>query len=146
MSNYQEVLARVREWVPAQTSKPFDIWAPRWELADNVPGSMLNGSLTDNYDAQVLRAVNALVDEGVLVKVNSGRDARYMLPEVRERRMAEAEEAGKRHADRVLRYTSVRNALAKAGFLTTSNSQLDVRLELEDWERLVSTYLDDGGS
>jgi hypothetical protein len=144
-SDYQVVLAKVRAWAAEQTEHGFDVWAPRWQLADDVPGAMAGRSmLTDLYASQVLRALGVLVEEGALVKINSGRDARYMQPAVREREVAAAQEAGRRHAERVERYHSVRMGLAKAGFTSISTSQLDVRLELEDWERLISQYLDDG--
>ena len=146
-SDYQKVLTELRSWVKAQTSG-FDIWAPRWQMADQVSGSMASGSnMADLYAGQVLRAVNQLVEEGVLVKLNSGRDARYMSPEIREREVKAAEEAGRQHAAKVARYRSARDRLAKAGFADIGNSQLDIRLSLEEWEQLIDIYLnDDGGS
>ena len=147
-SEYADVLQRVRAYVSKQENA-FDVWRPRWDLTRETPGSTnaaSNGALNQLYLDQVQRALYQLVREGVLVKVNSGRDARYMTPEVRDRKAREAAEASERHADRVERYRAVRDALARAHFLSISSSQLDVRLELEDWERLVSQYLDDGGN
>lgn len=149
--NYQDVLAKVRAWVAENGDQQFDVWAPRWQLADAVPDAWVGrpgsrSQLADTYCQQVLRALYVLVDEGVLVKVGERNDARYMTPAVRDRQVQAAREAGERHAAQVLRWRNARDGLARAGFLSVSTSQLDIRLPLEEWERLISQYLDDGGN
>ena len=150
--NYQDVLAKVRAWVAENSDQQFDVWAPRWQLADAVPDAWVGrpgsrSQLADTYCQQVLRALYVLVDEGVLVKVGERNDARYMTPAVRDRQVQAAREAGERHAAKVEHYRQLKLELAGAHFLDISHSQLDIRLSEEDWERLIDTYLrDDGGN
>jgi hypothetical protein len=100
--------------------------------------------MTDLFAGQVLRALYELVEQGVLVKAGERNDARYMKPEVLVKRQEEAQRAGEAHAARVEKYRQLKLELASAHFLDISSSQLDIRLSLEDWERLIDTYLRDG--
>lgn len=146
MSEYQDVLRRVRAWVPTYGHQ-FDIWRPRWDLAEQTPDAHTKqGSLAQDYMNQVLRAVNALVDEGVLVKQGSHRDARYMTPEVQLRYRQENAEAAEQRAAIIQRWARVYAAYSAAGLAEASNMMPDgsVELGLEQHEKLISIYLDDG--
>jgi hypothetical protein len=145
-SEMADVRQRVRAWALEQ-DQPFDVWRPRWDLQNEVPGATQphdNRRMTDLFAGQVQRALYELVEKGVLVKVNNGRDARYMKPEVLAKRQEEAQRAHEAHAAKVEKYRALKMELAGAHFLDISSSQLDIRLSQQDWERLIDTYLRDG--
>lgn len=135
-SVYRDVEARVREWAKAQTGS-FDVWEPRWRLADQVSGSKNNGgSLNSTYCSQVLRALSTFVEEGWLIKVGERRDARYMSHEAKraqdERDRLAAEEARATMA----RWDKTREALTGHGFQPRGLGR-SIELSLEEWELLT---------
>jgi hypothetical protein len=136
--DYQDVLARVRAWAGTEEN-PFDIWEPRHELArQQVPGAHDDrGNMTDAFMAQVLRAVNALVADGTLVKTGSGRDARYMTPRVQQGRQDEAEQAGQRMQELRENWRQAKMRLAALGLADTGDSELTIRLDLPGWQALL---------
>lgn len=135
--DYQDVLSRLRVWVSAQDAQ-FDIMEPRWRLADTTPGAYYTGgALSDLYASQVLRAVNALVRAGELIKTGERRDALYWPPEARRRELAKAEQASIKMAAEQERWRSAKMRLAGHHILVAGSGPLSIKLDLADWERLL---------
>lgn len=135
-SVYRDVEAAARQWVKEQQGS-FDVWGPRWELSKKLAGATNGrGSLTDNYCAQVLRALNTFVEEGWLIKVGERRDARYMSHEAKraqdERDRLAAEEA----RATMTRWDKAREALTGHGFQPRGLGR-SIELSLEEWELLT---------
>jgi hypothetical protein len=137
--DYQDVLARVRAWAEAQ-DKPFDIWEPRWELdRQKIPGARDDrGNMTNALMTQVLRAVNALVADGALIKTGKYRDASYMTPQVQQARQAGAEQAGRRMQEARESWRQVKMRLAALHLHDISDSELTIRLDLDGWQALLA--------
>ena len=137
-SDYQDVLARVREWVKDRDGG-FDIGAPRRELASRIPGARdPHGTLQpDPYGRQVLRAVHALVAGGTLVKTGRGPTARYWTPEAHAAHLAESDRLAAEWSARREAWRQAKLRLAGLGYTDIAGSELAIRLNLADWEALL---------
>jgi hypothetical protein len=138
-SEYQDVLARVRQWVKARDGG-FDIGTPRLDLADTCPGARdpRGRLIPDPYCRQVLRAVHALVADGTLVKTGQGPTARYWTPEAHTAHLAEQVHLARQQAARRVRWRQAKIQLAGLGIADISGSELAIRLDLADWEDLLA--------
>lgn len=135
-TNYQDVLASVRAFVAEEGS--FDIWRPRWALSEKLAGAYdRHGRLTDTFNSQVLRAVNALVTDGTLIKTGERDRARYWTPEARAKAVAEETRKNAELDAKRKRWQGVKTGLADRGFPDTSRDEAGVRLALESWEILL---------
>jgi hypothetical protein len=114
---YRTILALLREWVETQ-DQYFDAWGPRWGLASKVDGAYNNhGNLQSGYCAQVMRALNALTDEGVLVKrTGNGRDPHFWTAEAYARHEQNMEQAAEKHQAQKERWDTAYARLAEEGF------------------------------
>jgi hypothetical protein len=138
---YQDVLEAVRRWALAQDGA-FSVWQSRRALYQDIPGSTLgNGHLSSPYCAIVLRALNALAADGTLVKEGKGRSASYSTPAAQQLlQEARARTRAKADAERE-RWAAVRADLAQFGLADIAGGR-DIRLVLEDWERLAGRLKD----
>lgn len=140
-SVYRDVEARVREWAKAQTGS-FDVWEPRWRLADQVSGSKNNGgSLNSTYCSQVLRALNTFVEEGWLVKVGERRDARYMTQEVKRLQDEASRQLAEQTRAEMARWDKARAELTSLGYQPRDKGR-SISLDLEEWERVIDQLIE----
>jgi hypothetical protein len=137
-SNYQAVLAAVREWVKYQDQQ-FGIWDVRRALEQEIAGSTnSHRRLTDTYCAHVLRAVNLLVSEGALVKHGEGRDAYYRTPAAETAAQFREQRAAGQRAAELETWRQRKTRLAGHRLLDISSSVTDIRLSPESWDGLLA--------
>jgi len=137
---YKDLLAMVREWTEKQDAA-FDAWRPRWDLAGSVEGAYNSyGNLDSTYCSQVLRALNALADEGVLVKErNRVRDPQFWTAEAHGYHVIAVEQAAADSKVRRARWDVAYARLVQEGFAGQVRG-LSVTFGLEDVERLVDRF------
>lgn len=140
-SVYRDVEAAARQWVKEQPGS-FDVWGPRWELSKKLAGATNGrGSLTDNYCAQVLRALNTFVEEGWLVKVGERRDARYMTQEVKRLQDEASRQLAEQTRAEMARWDKARAELTSLGYQPRDKGR-SISLDLEEWERVIDQLIE----
>jgi len=137
-TSFREVLAMVREWVATQ-DQSFDAWDTRWALSDRIEGAYnRNRNLDSAYCAQILRALNMLTSEEVLVKRAAvrSRDPQFWTVEAYARHQEDVERAAADSKVQQDRFQVAYDRLATLGFQGRV-SGLAVTFGMDDMERLA---------
>lgn len=90
------------------------------------------------FQTQVLRELNLLAGKGVLVKRGDRKDLRFYTPAAAKAVDEAKDSAQRQRAERRTAEGVVRDRLAALGCEPLVQSGAGVRLDLEDWERLLN--------
>jgi hypothetical protein len=153
---YKDVLAAARKVVAQPGEGRNDGWWRSWEvpaLVAQVLGvaDQRNSeyNVAQRFDAQAARAFNALVAEGVLVKVGRGErsphgsrlgnEAEFYTPSAYKTAVAEMVAAQAQRALTTRAWESVWDRLTDLGLSphAADGRGHRVRLDLEDWEKIL---------